>query len=972
MIPIRLQMQNFLSYRGLSDIFDFRTIHVACLTGANGAGKSSFLEAMHWAIWGEARVKEKELISQGASDMSVELVLMVNHVYYRIQRSYTVAKRNPGAQLSIDQAFDATITSWSPLTKSSVKETQAFITDEVVGMTYDVFQNSAYLRQGQADAFARLAPAERRNMLSAILEIDQYTTYQDRARTAQRRYDTDIAQIKGQMQSDEALVLQLEATQQQLSDAERRLQSALAYRVYAENLIQTESVAKQIQQTRQQLTQIETRQHELQAEHTEIEHALAQRADLTEQYQTLLEAEARYQHFEDVRSQFDALQQEKTNLDRQYESLTQQQQREQDRLTQQVATIHADLSKLAELSAEQHALTQALHHATDIDAQLVTLQHAQQHTQQHLNEYEQRTQRVHLLQEQLAKLQQQYEQLTRLVADIDRVTAEIAVSEQAQHQLEQLTQQRTTYSEAVAQASVLCTRLHEQAKTLKAKQQTLAIGEACPTCQTMMDTDHFNHAQQVFEREIEHLRNQYTEQRTVQKTAQQQIDDIDTQLHALSQRVKAGNALRAQLGSLQTKHQQQQQCATDLATMRGQIAELIANNEALSVPTLRAQLSQHMADIQDALTRKAQADGQRARLHTVAAELARLAQQQVQLGLLETRLHELAQPSPALQDLDAQRTSLQARIEALAYDATAMQLLRSHIQTLQPVRDQYANILKLDTRKKAVDEMLADVTSSIQSAQTTLDHYRHQHDELIRTQNEQKLLLSNRALTIPSEQMLKTAKAEVDAHQDIVSQLKSKLRTIADAQTRLADLQEQLQSKVTLSNHMKTLSEAFGRNGIQGMIIEEFAVPALEEEANRILSQMSNNQLYLTIKMQRPTQNQGTVERLDIVVSDAQGTRQLEAFSGGEAFRISFALRIALSKLLARRAGRRLETLIIDEGFGTQDDEGREHLVEAINSVSEEFRIILVITHIQEVRDLFPVQINIKQIGNRSTWEVLS
>lgn len=230
MIPIRLQMQNFLSYRGLSDIFDFRTIHVACLTGANGAGKSSFLEAMHWAIWGEARVKEKELISQGASDMSVELVLMVNHVYYRIQRSYTVAKRNPGSQLSIDQAFDATITSWSPLTKSSVKETQAFITDEVVGMTYDVFQNSAYLRQGQADAFARLAPAERRNMLSAILEIDQYTTYQDRARTAQRRYDTDIAQIKGQMQSDEALVLQLEATQQQLSDAERRLQSALAYR----------------------------------------------------------------------------------------------------------------------------------------------------------------------------------------------------------------------------------------------------------------------------------------------------------------------------------------------------------------------------------------------------------------------------------------------------------------------------------------------------------------------------------------------------------------------------------------------------------------------------------------------------------------------------------------------------------------------------------------------------------------------
>jgi exonuclease SbcC len=281
-------------------------------------------------------------------------------------------------------------------------------------------------------------------------------------------------------------------------------------------------------------------------------------------------------------------------------------------------------------------------------------------------------------------------------------------------------------------------------------------------------------------------------------------------------------------------------------------------------------------------------------------------------------------------------------------------------------------MLTLEARKSAIDEMLADFTNSQLAIQATLDRQNTQLTQLTATQAEYRPVLGNRPLTIPAERMLSTAKAEVTGHQDFVGQLKAKLRTIADAQTRLADLNEQLQDKVTLSNHMKTLSDAFGRNGIQGMIIEEFAVPALEEEANRILSQMSNNQLYLSIKMQRPTQNQGTVERLDIVVSDAQGTRQLEAFSGGEAFRISFALRIALSKLLARRAGRRLETLIIDEGFGTQDEEGREHLVEAINSVSDEFRIILVITHIQEVRDLFPVQINIKHSENRSTWEVLS
>ncbi len=68
---------------------------------------------------------------------------------------------------------------------------------------------------------------------------------------------------------------------------------------------------------------------------------------------------------------------------------------------------------------------------------------------------------------------------------------------------------------------------------------------------------------------------------------------------------------------------------------------------------------------------------------------------------------------------------------------------------------------------------------------------------------------------------------------------------------------------------------------------------------------------------------------------------------------------MALSKLLARRAGARLQTLILDEGFGTQDAQGRERLVEAINSVQDDFERILVITHIEELKDSFPVRIDV-------------
>ena len=102
-------------------------------------------------------------------------------------------------------------------------------------------------------------------------------------------------------------------------------------------------------------------------------------------------------------------------------------------------------------------------------------------------------------------------------------------------------------------------------------------------------------------------------------------------------------------------------------------------------------------------------------------------------------------------------------------------------------------------------------------------------------------------------------------------------------------------------------------------------------------------------------------ETLDILISDSAGTREYELFSGGEAFRINFAIRLALSHVLAQRAGARLQTLVIDEGFGSQDSEGRQRLVEAINLVKPDFAKVLVITHLEELKDAFPARIEVEK-----------
>ena len=113
-------------------------------------------------------------------------------------------------------------------------------------------------------------------------------------------------------------------------------------------------------------------------------------------------------------------------------------------------------------------------------------------------------------------------------------------------------------------------------------------------------------------------------------------------------------------------------------------------------------------------------------------------------------------------------------------------------------------------------------------------------------------------------------------------------------------------------------------------------------------------------------------ETLEIQISDSSGARDYEMYSGGEAFRINFAIRLALSEVLAQRAGARLQMLVVDEGFGSQDEIGRQRLVEAINIVQSDFEKILVITHIEELKEAFPNRLEVTKGPRGSKVEMIS
>lgn len=172
------------------------------------------------------------------------------------------------------------------------------------------------------------------------------------------------------------------------------------------------------------------------------------------------------------------------------------------------------------------------------------------------------------------------------------------------------------------------------------------------------------------------------------------------------------------------------------------------------------------------------------------------------------------------------------------------------------------------------------------------------------------------------------------------------------------------------------LSLAFGKKGIQAMIIET-AIPEIETEANSLLSRLTDGRMQVRFETQRETKTKvsngekGLVETLDIIISDEMGERAYELYSGGEAFRVNLAIRLALSKLLTHRAGSKLQFLIIDEGFGTQDAQGLSRIVEALSVIKDDFEKILVITHLDELKEEFEVRIEVSKGAGGSTFELV-
>ncbi|PDV99521.1 AAA family ATPase [Candidatus Chloroploca asiatica] len=1032
MIPTRLTLNNFMCYRANGatagpPALDFDGLHVVCLTGENGAGKSTLLDAITWALWGTARMPDDDLIAQGCSEMSVELEFLLGDQRYRVSRRRQrggTGKR--GGQTSGKTQLDLQVTGpqgWRPIAETSVRETQALI-EGLLRMSYQTFINASFLLQGRADEFTARTPAERKQVLAEILDLGEYAVLEGRAKERARALADQLMSLRG---SIEQLNLEAERApfwQLEVEHAERRVQAIeervqqveLEYQRATERRRVLEQQAERRKEVLRRLEELRAAQHERETTltrlHTAIQSAetlLAQREAILAGLAELAASRDEVERLDGLREQWQQLEDRRKELQQELREAThalrsraERAAERRDGLRQRAARqreLEADLARLTlefEALAPLEAAKQArLAVRETVDATLNQLRELQLRANDLQSAFVRETERLTGARDEQARL---VARLDKQLRDEARWRNDLVAAQEAAAQvatleatLSQMRQEERAAADHASEQRAERTRLKAAADKLKKTQEMLQDGtEVCPVCQSNLGTAGLARVHTHYEDELKLLREQYAAAGQAATAADHQMQSLRDDVARLEDQLDRLRTIAARADSLAQQVAQAERWHEERTTHQQACADFEVQ---LTAGTYASAIQQERNDVEQAMHALGDAAAMTAQRQQLAKELQELEQQlQVrsrlhgEINARHTSFEELSRDLASLPELEAEAAELARQIEqgdfahgirhegrqitnerdALGYSPEAHNDAREQSRVLRHWEED-ARRLAVAEESLARDTMLRQQTEELRARDASQIEQLIGEDALLAEALRELPIVTARAVELQTS--VTSARRDLTVAQHDLGEKRGYLKQAEAAAAQLVHQRATEQALGERQSLFAELAEAFGKKGVQAMLIET-AIPQIEDEANRLLARMTNGQMHLSFEMQRDTKKGDTVETLEIKLADALGTRVYDAFSGGEAMRANFAIRIALSRLLAHRAGARLETLVIDEGFGTLDAEGRERMVEAITSVQDDFRRIIVITHIDELKDRFPAQIEITKTPAGSYWEL--
>lgn len=214
--------------------------------------------------------------------------------------------------------------------------------------------------------------------------------------------------------------------------------------------------------------------------------------------------------------------------------------------------------------------------------------------------------------------------------------------------------------------------------------------------------------------------------------------------------------------------------------------------------------------------------------------------------------------------------------------------------------------------------------------------------------------------------------ANISTEDQQIGRLSERVSLFSDQETRMKLDKKKIAKRMEKISMFDKLAKTFGRSGVQTILLDAI-IEDLERSSNVILSSICNEPAVIVLETQRlGSDGTSLVETLDLKVRKDGHLQNFKSLSGGEKFRISLALRIALSDVSSRYGGSSLEFLLLDEVNSPLDRFGVETLfVSVIKSLEDKYKI-LVITHDESLKEKFDNVINITKINGESELEFVT
>lgn len=871
MIPLHLRISGFLSYRDPVEL-DFNSFELACISGQNGAGKSSLLDSFTWSLFGEARGRGNDVINIHLDVKAAEVALIFKYEgnIYRVQRTLPRGKSTMLEFQVLDQTADGgpqTVHDgpssivhgqWKALTEKTTRDTQARI-EQTLRLDYETFINASFFLQGRADQFTQKKASERKAVLSTILGLEIWDTYKERAAEKRKAIENEVNSIEGRMAEIDAELGEEESRRSRLLELEHNLKQLTTARAAQEKNLETirkteavlneqrklvDALLKSLGNSRVALSTYEARLVEKEADQRKYADLIERAKDIESAYKAWQKARSDVEKMDKVAMQFREHEEKRQPLLREIEVEKAKLEQELDELSRQASAVSNQLAGMDEL-----------------EKQIEESQKSLKSVEEKIKDRDELENRKNQAREKHAALKVENESLRR---EMEQYKTRIDSLEKAE-------------------------------------------GATCPLCGQELSESHRKSTLKELNKEGKAKGDQF-------RANKKEIEDIEKE-------IANSEAGLQKFGSLEN--------------------ERVKFSSTVSLLTDRSQSLQ-------ALSKEWKAGGEK-RLKEVS---------------------KLLEGSKYAGDAQKELAKLDKELAKLGYDAAAHDAARSDEIEGRSVEEEYSSL-----------KSARDVNQRIEKEIRELEDERRRKKEEV-DENEKTYDAAAKALTASeadapdlqeAENKLYALREDENLVRSELGGAEQKVKALETLRTRRADYETQREELNQNINRHKNLERAFGKDGVPALLIEQ-ALPQIEQKANDLLDRLSDGQMsirFVTQAEYRDKKRDDLKETLDIQISDSAGTRNYEMYSGGEAFRVNFAIRLALSEILAQRKGARLQTLVIDEGFGSQDVQGRQRLLEAINLVKNDFAKILVITHLDELKDAFPNRIEVEKTDRGSSVRVI-